>query len=58
MQLQDRHIYDFIALYQKHYGVALDRAEALEKGLRLCRLVELVAFKPKTENEYGRTKAQ
>lgn len=53
MQLSDRHIDEFIVLYQKHYGVVLERAEALEKGLRLCRFVELVVFEPKNGNEYG-----
>ena len=53
MQLSDRHIDEFIALYQKHYGVVLERAEGLEKGLRLCLFVELVVFKPKNGNEYG-----
>lgn len=56
MQLADRHIDEFIALYQKHYGVVLERAVALEKGLQLCRFVELVAFEPKNENEYGKVK--
>ena len=56
MQLADRHIDEFIELYQKHYGVVLERAVALEKGLQLCRLVELVAFKPKNVNEYGKVK--
>jgi hypothetical protein len=56
MKLSDQHINEFIALYQKHYGVVLDRAVALEKGLQLCRFVELVVFEPKNENEYGRVK--
>lgn len=54
MQLSDQHIDEFIALYKKHYGVVLDRADALEKGLKLCRLVEIVSFEPKNETEYGR----
>ena len=56
MQLQDRHIDEFIALYKKHYGVVLERSVALEKGLKLCRFVELVVFEPKNVNEYGKTK--
>ena len=54
MQLQDHHIDEFITMYQKHYGVVLERAEALEKGLKLCRLVELVSLEGKDENEYER----
>lgn len=54
MKLQDRHIDEFIELYQKHYGVRLERSEALEKGLQLCRFVELVVMEPKNENDYGR----
>ena len=58
MQLADRYIDEFIELYQKHYGVVLERAVALEKGLQLCRFVELVAFEPKNGNEYGRIKTR
>lgn len=58
MTLSDHHIDEFIALYQKHYGVVLERAVALEKGLQLCRFVELVVFEPKNENEYGRAKTR
>jgi hypothetical protein len=53
MQLQDRHIDEFITMYQKRYGVVLERAEAMEKGLKLCRLIELVSVEPSNENEYG-----
>jgi len=53
MQLQDRHIDEFRALYLKHYGVNLDRAVALEKGLQLCRFVEIVVMEKSNENVYG-----
>lgn len=61
MQLSDHHIDEFIVLYKKHYGVVLDRALAIEKGLELCRLIKLVDFesaemnkdlKTVNENEY------
>ncbi len=54
MELQDHHIDDFIVLYKKRYGVVLEADEARIKGLKLCKLVELVTFTPKTANEYGR----
>lgn len=52
MQLQDRHMDEFITMYQNRYGVVLERAEAMEKGLKLCRLIELVSVEPSNENEY------
>ena len=58
MQLQDRHIDEFIELYRKHYGIRLERAIALEKGLQLCRFVELVSVEPKNETEYERDKTR
>lgn len=57
MKLSDQHIDEFIALYEKHYGVVLDRDVALAKGLQLCRFVELVEFEPKKEKEQGRIEA-
>lgn len=54
MKLTDQHIDEFIALYHKHYGVVLDRDSALQKGIQLCRFIELVLFEPKRENEYGK----
>jgi phosphoribosyl-dephospho-CoA transferase len=53
MELPAHHIDEFIALYEKHHGVVLDRQTALEKGLKLCRLVELVVFDNEDE-KYGR----
>lgn len=43
MQLADEHIAEFQMLYKKHYGVDISKAEALEKGLRLIRLMEITA---------------
>jgi len=42
MQLADEHIKEFQTLYQKHYGTNISKAEALDKGLRLIRLMEVV----------------
>lgn len=47
MTLSDQHIDEFIALYEKHYGVVLERDVAMAKGIQLCRFVEIVAFEPK-----------
>ncbi len=49
MQLSEQHVEAFIELYKKHYGVVLDREVAVEKGIQLCRLVELVDF---SQSEY------
>lgn len=52
MQLKDQHIDEFITLYKKRYEVTLEPSEALEVGLRLVKLVELVSLVPnKNEHE-------
>lgn len=43
MQLANEQIEKFQLLYKKHYGVEIDEAEALEKGLRLIRLTEIIS---------------
>ena len=43
MVLADEHITEFQKLYKEHFGVELTKAQALEKGLRLIRLVEIVS---------------
>ena len=43
MAIADEHIAQFQKLYQEHFGVELTKAQALEKGLRLIRLVEVVS---------------
>ena len=43
MQLTDEHIAEFQMLYRKHFGKDISKDEALEKGLRLVRLIEVVA---------------
>jgi hypothetical protein len=42
MQLADEHIAEFQMLYRKHFGQDISTEEALEKGLRLIRLIEVV----------------
>lgn len=53
MELLDHQIDEFIALYKKHHGVVLERPEALEKGIKLCRFVKLVTHKNVNEYDYG-----
>jgi hypothetical protein len=43
MAIADEHIAAFQKLYQEHFGIELTKAQALEKGLRLIRLVEIVS---------------
>ena len=43
MHLADEHIAEFQMLYRKHFGIDISKAEALEKGLRLIRLMEIVS---------------
>jgi hypothetical protein len=43
MVLADEHIAEFQALYEEHFGIGLTKAQALEKGLRLIRLIEAVS---------------
>lgn len=42
MRLEDEHISEFQTLYRKHFGKDIGKDEALEKGLRLVRLMEIV----------------
>lgn len=41
MQLTEEKITEFQRLYKKHFGIDIDKQEALEKGLRLIRLFEI-----------------
>lgn len=43
MDLTDKNISEFQMLYKKHFGVEITKEQALEKGLRLIRLVEVVS---------------
>ncbi len=53
MAIADEHIAEFQKLYQEHFGVELTKAQALEKGLRLIRLVEVVSRQ--IENEQNQS---
>ena len=43
MNLTDENILEFQMLYKKHFGIEITKEQALEKGLRLIRLVEVVS---------------
>ena len=43
----------FKTLYKKHFKNDISDQEALDKGIRLVRLIELI-YKPMTESEYNR----
>ena len=51
MVLSDKNIADFQAIYKARFGKEISREEAIEKGIKLLRIVELV-YKPMTEREY------
>jgi len=42
MQLTDKHIADFQMLYKRHFDAEIGKEEALEKGHRLIRLMQII----------------
>jgi hypothetical protein len=51
--LTEEQIKTYQALYKNRFGKEVGRAEAIEKGTKLLRLVELI-FVPMTEEENRR----
>ncbi|KND49242.1 MAG: hypothetical protein AB203_02505 [Parcubacteria bacterium C7867-008] len=43
MVLTDKDIAEFQELWKKHYGTEITKAQALDKGLRLVRLIEAMS---------------
>ncbi len=43
MTITDEHIVEFQVLWRKHFGTEITKEQALEKGLRLIRLIEIVS---------------
>ena len=43
MIIADEHIDEFQVLWKKHFGTEITKEQALEKGLRLIRLIEAVS---------------
>lgn len=58
MQLTDQDIFEFQMLYKKHFGVEISKAEALEKGLRLIRLLETVSRAVAKKQEQKKVSAE
>ncbi len=50
MLVSEEDVQEFQALYKKHFGRDINRAEALAKAIQLLRTVELT-YKPMTEQE-------
>ncbi len=50
MNLSDRQITKFQELYYNRFGEKINREVALEQGIKLVRLMELV-FKPANDSE-------
>lgn len=49
--LSDEHITTFQMLHQRHFGADISKADAMEKGIRLVRLMEIVLrHEAKTRN--------
>ena len=57
MQLTDKDIESFQALYKKHFNKDISRAEALAKGTQLLTLMKAV-YKPMTQEEYDFTQVR
>lgn len=51
MQLSEQHITQFQTLYAAKFGKEISRAEALDMGTKLVRLLQLV-YKPVTKEQY------
>lgn len=49
--LSTEQITQFQTLYKNRFGKEISREEALEKGAKLIRLVEII-YEPMTEEEY------
>jgi hypothetical protein len=53
MQLTNEHIIKFQALYRTRFGKDINREKAVEKGIKLLRLMEII-YKPMTKDEYDK----
>jgi len=56
MHLTDENIAEFQALYKKHYGQDISKEEALARGLRLIRLMEVVLKQSAEQGQSPTTK--
>ena len=53
MELLDKDITKFQALYKSEFGMDISREDAYEKGIKLLRLMSIV-YRPMTAKEYER----
>lgn len=51
MQIPDAKLEEFVMLYQKHYGVALSRDQALEKATKLLNFMRIIVGTPRESVE-------
>ena len=57
MQITDRQLENFIEIYQKNFGVRLDRESAYRKGVQILQLMKLT-YKPVTKNDHAKYRAK
>ncbi len=55
--LNEAEIIKFQQLYKEHLGQEISREEALQKGIRLLRIIELT-YKPMTEEDFEKLLAR
>lgn len=55
MYLTDEEVTKFQMIYQKSFGKELSREEALEWGIKLARMFEII-YKPMTKADYAKTR--
>ncbi len=58
MKLTDENILEFQMLYKKHFATEITKEQALEKGLRLIRLIEIVSRAVADEQKDTQTSTQ
>jgi hypothetical protein len=54
MNISEAHLTSFKALYKQHFGEELSQEDALEKALKLVRMMQLI-YKPITKKQYRQT---
>ncbi len=50
MQLSDEQVAKFQAIYKARFGKEISKQEAIEKGIKLVRLME-ICYRPMTEQQ-------
>lgn len=57
MQLSDEQVAKFQAIYKARFGKEISKQEALEKGIKLVRLLE-ICYRPMTEQQQAAVMAR